>query len=76
MKNMGKALFEKLEGMFAIALFDTKQNKLLLARDRFGIKPLYYTHQQNTLYFGSELKAILCHPEIKALPDWQAIHDF
>jgi asparagine synthase (glutamine-hydrolysing) len=75
-EEYGEGLFEKLEGMFAIALFDTKQNKLLLARDRFGIKPLYYTHQQNTLYFGSELKAILCHPEIKALPDWQAIHDF
>jgi asparagine synthase (glutamine-hydrolysing) len=67
-EEYGKALFEKLEGMFAIALFDTKQNKLLLARDRFGIKPLYYTHQQNTLYFGSELKAICVTLKLRPSP--------
>lgn len=75
-EEYGEGMFALLEGMFAIAVYDMRENKLLLARDRFGIKPLYYTIEQNTLYFGSELKAILCHPQIEAKPDWQAIHDF
>lgn len=75
-EEYGEDMFALLEGMYAIAVYDIRENKLLLARDRFGIKPLYYTVEHNTLYFGSELKAILCHPQIEAKPDWQAIHDF
>ena len=57
--------FKRMRGMFAVALWTESQNRLVLARDRLGIKPLYYTHQANELYFASELKAILVHPEIE-----------
>ncbi|MGC2657861.1 MAG: asparagine synthase (glutamine-hydrolyzing) [Bryobacteraceae bacterium] len=57
--------FSKMRGMFAVALWTESQHRLVLARDRVGIKPLYYTHQANELYFASELKAILVHPEIE-----------
>jgi asparagine synthase (glutamine-hydrolysing) len=53
----------KLNGMFALALWDRKEKTLLLARDRYGIKPLYYAQQGNHFSFGSEQKAILAQPE-------------
>jgi len=56
--------FEKLRGMFAIALWTESQRRLVLARDRMGIKPLYIFHRGRDLYFGSELKTILHHQEI------------
>jgi asparagine synthase (glutamine-hydrolysing) len=52
----------KFNGMFALALWDRKENTLLLARDRYGIKPLYYVHQGNIFAFGSEQKAITAQP--------------
>ncbi len=59
------ACFEKLRGMFAIALWTEADRRLVLARDRVGIKPLYISRDGEDLYFGSELKAILIHPEIE-----------
>ncbi|MBV9035056.1 MAG: asparagine synthase (glutamine-hydrolyzing) [Acidobacteriaceae bacterium] len=56
--------FERLRGMFAIALWQPSRKRLVLARDRLGIKPLYYTTHRGELYFGSELKAIFAHPDI------------
>ena len=59
----GERMFEKLEGMFAIALWDRKESKLLLARDGIGIKPLYYHCDAKTVRFASEIKALLSDPE-------------
>lgn len=56
--------FERLRGMFAIALWDERRRRLVLARDRMGIKPLYIFHRGRDLYFGSEVKTILHHTEV------------
>jgi asparagine synthase (glutamine-hydrolysing) len=57
--------FARLRGMFAIALWMESRKRLVLARDRVGIKPLYIARHEADLYFGSEMKAILIHPEIE-----------
>ena len=57
--------FRRLRGMFAVALWQQSRRRLVLARDRMGIKPLYIHRRGEDLYFGSELKAILEHPEIE-----------
>jgi asparagine synthase (glutamine-hydrolysing) len=59
------AAFQRLRGMFAIAIWTESQRRLVIARDRVGIKPLYIARRGGDLYFGSELKAILAHPEIE-----------
>ncbi|MBV8206994.1 MAG: asparagine synthase (glutamine-hydrolyzing) [Acidobacteria bacterium] len=58
------ACFARLRGMFAAALWTTSTRRLILARDRMGIKPLYFMRRGEDLLFGSELKAILVHPEV------------
>ncbi len=57
--------FERLRGMFAVAFWSDSRERLVLGRDRIGIKPLYFTQRDGDLFFGSELKAILVHPEIE-----------
>ena len=64
-EELGESCVEKLRGMFAFAIWDDRQKSLLLARDRVGIKPLYYWLTENSLVFGSEVKAILADPEVK-----------
>ena len=59
----GVNALNKFNGMFALALWDRQEEKLLLARDRYGIKPLYYAHQGHNFTFGSEQKAILSQPD-------------
>jgi len=59
------ACFERLRGMFAVALWSESRQRLVLARDRVGIKPLYIAEQGEDLFFASELKGILVHPEIE-----------
>jgi asparagine synthase (glutamine-hydrolysing) len=72
-EEYGPACVEKLNGMFAFALWDDRQRRLLLARDRFGVKPLYYTILGGTLAFASEVKAFLALPEFKARADLFAL---
>lgn len=55
----GKACFERFNGMWAIAIWNFEKQELLLVRDRFGIKPLYYSIRSNRIAFASEAKAIL-----------------
>ena len=59
--------------MFALALWDSHINKLILARDRLGEKPLFYYHGEQVFVFGSELKSILKHPAVKKEIDWQSL---
>jgi asparagine synthase (glutamine-hydrolysing) len=65
-EELGEACVEKLRGMFAFALWDGRNKVLLIARDRVGIKPLYYWHSDKSLVFASEIKAILADPEVDA----------
>lgn len=60
----GPRCVERLHGMFALAIHDTRTGTVFLARDRLGIKPLYYSRQPGGLVFGSEIKALLEHPAI------------
>lgn len=64
-EEFGVGCIERLRGMFAFAIWDEKQKQLLLARDRVGIKPLYYWLSDKSLLFGSEIKALLADPEVK-----------
>ena len=59
----GEQCFEKLRGMFAIAIWDARNRKLVLARDRVGKKPLFYFYDGSRIAFASEMKAILRSPE-------------
>src|SRR5215210_8278533 len=61
-EDRGPRFVEALRGMFAVALWDARERRLVLARDRFGIKPLYYRSADGTLSFASELKALLRQP--------------
>ena len=63
--HWGRNALLKFNGMFALALWDRKEKSLLIARDRYGIKPLYYSQQGNRFAFGSEQKAIIAQPEFQ-----------
>ena len=71
-----KDVVHHLRGAFAFALWDAERERLLLARDRFGEKPLYLCERGGALYFSSELKALLRMPGIAAQPDPGAVHDY
>jgi len=71
-----EGFLEQLRGMFAFALWDEPRNTLILARDRVGKKPLYYYYDENKLVFGSEIKSVLCHPDLRLDIDEQAICDY
>ena len=66
----------KLRGMFALALYNTQSKQLLLARDRVGIKPLYWANVPGGLIFGSEIKALLCTGLLSRYWNPKAIHDY
>jgi asparagine synthase (glutamine-hydrolysing) len=75
-EDVGERFVERLRGMFAIALFDRRRGRLLLARDRLGKKPLYYAELPNMLLFASELKSLLALPAFPRQLDEQALLDF
>lgn len=64
---------KKLNGIFSFAIWNSKKNELFLARDHFGVKPLFYTIYNNTLVFASEIKALFKYPSIEAKLDEQSI---
>ena len=72
----GAGCLELLNGMFAFAAYDRRHDRFLIARDRLGIKPLFYRSAGERLWFGSELKCLLADPRIPRDLDPQAIHDF
>lgn len=80
-RQKGGRAVEQLRGMFAIAIWDEGQRRLWLARDRFGVKPLYYVHREDgSLWFASEIKALLAGGAVRAelnagaMPDFLANH--
>lgn len=72
----GTDSFRKLNGIFALAIFNTTNNDFVLVRDRFGIKPLYYTEYQNCLLFASEIKAILATGIIPRSINYKALNEY
>jgi len=72
----GPACVDHLRGMFGFAVWDNRERELFIARDRLGIKPLYYTIQQNQLIFGSEIKAILQHPAVSPGLNHRALSEY
>jgi asparagine synthase (glutamine-hydrolysing) len=72
----GEDLVTRLRGMFTFALWDRKRRRLLLARDRLGIKPLYVYRDDEKLLFGSELKAVLAHPGVSRAVSAAALEDY
>ena len=75
-EEFGEAMVEKLNGMFAFALWDLRKQKLIIARDRFGEKPLYYGTFDNKLIFASEPKALLENPAVKAEINLDALRQY
>ena len=69
----GEQMLARLNGMFAFALQDTRSHRWLLARDRLGIKPLFYAHVDDRIYFGSEIKAILAASDVHFEVDEEAV---
>jgi asparagine synthase (glutamine-hydrolysing) len=68
-EQWGERMLERLNGQFALAIYDRRDESLFLARDRFGVRPLFYALHGGDLLFGSEVKAILAAGEIAAAPD-------
>jgi len=75
-EEYNKEFVHRLNGMFAIVLWDKKDGKLYLIRDRIGVKPLFYTNTNNVLIFGSEIKAILAHPSYVRDINYRAVYHY
>lgn len=75
-EDAGEDFARQLRGMFAIALWDAKARKMILVRDRVGIKPLFYSLRQGRLFFGSEIKAILSARGLARRIDYESLHNY
>jgi len=75
-QEWGQACVDRLVGMFAFAIWDTREKTLFCARDRIGIKPFYYYFDGNRLLFASEIKAILSDPAVKASVNPEGLQDY
>jgi len=75
-EEYGEACVQYFNGMFALAVWDARHRRLLLARDRLGIKPLLYWADHRKLIFGSELKAVIAHPDVPRQIDLVALDHF
>ena len=72
-EELGDRAIDQLDGMFALAVWDERRGRLVLARDRAGKKPLFYWRDASRIVFGSEMKAIVAHPDLKIEIDESAI---
>src|SRR6267378_2315761 len=75
-EEWGTNIIRRLRGMFALAIWDARHRKLLLARDRVGKKPIFYYSGNSGFYFGSEIKSLLASGEVPAEADPEALHDY
>jgi len=75
-EEKGENCLDELNGMYAFAIWDSRQRKLFAARDRLGIKPFYYYYKDGIFLFGSEIKAILQNPIVKKEPNLEAISHY
>lgn len=71
-RKYGLAFVDHLRGEFAFALYDKREQTLILVRDRFGIRPLFFKLESDTLYYGSEVKSLIAHPDVPAELDPRA----
>src|ERR1051326_6774710 len=75
-EERGLDFVEEIEGDFAVALWDSERERLVLARDRVGVKPLYFTSAGGRFIFASEIKAILAHPSVTAEVDEESLYHY
>ncbi|MBL7790085.1 MAG: asparagine synthase (glutamine-hydrolyzing) [Chitinophagales bacterium] len=75
-QEFGEKFLDQISGMFVFAIYDFRNNKLLIARDRMGKKPIYYCHSGSSFIFGSEVKALLVHPEVSSELNYDAINQY
>lgn len=75
-KQWGLDVVPKLNGMFAFGLWDSDKKELYIARDRFGVKPVYFWHRDKEFIFASEIKAILAHPDYKVGVNYNALNEY
>ena len=75
-QEWGTNCFNRFNGMWAIALYDVKNKKVIFSRDRFGVKPFYYFMDKEKIIFGSEIKSILAYPNLNVKPNYKVIYDY
>lgn len=75
-EEWGEGCLTRFNGMWAFAILDLNKRKLFCARDRFGVKPFYYHHDNGAFVFASEIKSLLCHPRIRREPNDNAVYNY